>query len=130
MVEDALVHAFVVAAEDDEVATLLAKGAVFLRDALVEAPPARTHEDGARLRRAQRFHGLEDGLAFHHHALAAAVGGVVGAAVFVVRPVAEVVGLEGEEPLFLRALHHALAEGCGGDGGEEAEDVYGHAVES
>ena len=128
MVEDALVHAFVVAAEDDEVAALCAKAGVFLRDALIHAPPARAHEDDAGLRRAERFHGLEDWLAFHHHALPAAVGRVVGGAVAVVRPVAEVVGLEGEEALFLRALHHALAECGGGDGGEEAEDVYLHGI--
>ena len=128
MVEDALVHAFVVAAEDDEVAALCAKVGVFLRDALVEAPPARAHEDDARLGRAQRFHGFEDGLAFHHHALPAAVGGVVRGAVAVVRPFAEVVGFESDDPFFLSALHHALAERGGGDGGEEAEDVYLHGI--
>ena len=69
------------------------------------------------------FDGGEDGFAFEDHALAAAVGGVVGGAVFVGGPVAEVVGADGDEAALLGFADDALAERGGGDGGEEGEDV-------
>lgn len=149
VVDDALIDAFVVAAEEDEVGDF----DELLGGALGEEGAGGGEEEGegfsifdfrfssgvagscggafpiSDLRTsifAQLFDRGEDGFAFEDHALAAAVGGVVGGAVFVGGPVAEVVGADGDEAALLRLADHALGERGGGDVWEEGEDVDQH----
>jgi len=127
MVDDALVEALVVAAEEDEVSAGLR---VVAGERLVEAAAAGGHEEHAACGCAKALDGFEDRLALQHHALAAAVGRVVGGAVFVARPVAEIVAVEGDETALLSFADHAFSQRCGGDGGEEREDVDAHGREA
>jgi hypothetical protein len=75
---------------------------------------------------AEGFDGLEDGLAFENHALAAAVGGIIGGVVFVVGPIAEVMGADCDEAAGLGFAEDAFGEGGGSDLGEEGEDIDEH----
>ena len=133
VIDDPLIDAFVVAAEHDEARS---GHGIFQGDPLVEAAPRRRHEHHAgRGRRAgslvircsaQRFHGLEERLAFHHHPLAAAVRRVVGRAVFVASPIPQIVRMDGNQAPLLGLPDHALGERRGGDGGEKGKDIDAH----
>ena len=93
---------------------------------LIEPAAGRGHQHRARGGPPERFHGGEDRLAFHDHPLASAVRHVVGRAVLVRGPVAQIVALNLGEAASLSALHHALAEGRGRNLREEGEDVDAH----
>src|SRR5690606_12690387 len=119
---DALVDAFVVPANERDPPLLRQ----LLRDALRELPSARRHdrdmgvlkivaEDGF-----DRFH---DRRGFHDHPGAAAVGRVVGGAMPIVGPVADVMNLDVDQPLRPGTLDDAFAENAIEHAGEQREDI-------
>ena len=106
---------------------------VFGGDFLVESSARWGHQNyfglaliGRVVSIPQFFDCLEDRFAFEHHALAAAVRRVVGGAVLVARPVAEVVRADEGKIFFLCAFHHALGECAVADGWEQCQDVDLH----
>ena len=103
----ALVDALVMPANEQQAVFLGKLGG----NALVERLATGREEDGigcAALRDDIVIR-LKDGLALHHQALAAAVRVVVGGAMAIVRPIAQVVRVEIERARCLRALHDRLA---------------------
>ena len=122
-VDDALVDTLVVAAQQDEVRN---RGGEALCGGVFKRGATGGEEDDTGMFRAQGFDGLEDGFAFEDHALAAAVGGVISGVVFVVGPISEVVGADGDEAPALGLSKDALSEGGRGNLGKEGEDVDEH----
>src|SRR5699024_2118964 len=108
----ALVNAFVVPADEQQ--PLFASQ--FTGERIVEGLAVGGKEDSVRGDGQMVGKGIErfeDGFTLHYEAVAAAVGVVVGGAVTVVRPVAQVVRLEGDDAFILGAAHHGRAH----DGG-------------
>ena len=110
----------------------------FFSDTLVErATGWREEEDerwsGERVSHlmglAEGFDGSEEGFALDDHALASTVRSVVGGAMFVGGPVAKMMRLESENASLLGFAEDAFAERCGGDIGEERNDVDMHSGE-
>ena len=84
------------------------------------------HEDDAGVGGAEFFDGGEEWFRFEEHALASAAKVVVGLAMFVGGPVAELVGVDFDDAGFLGALDDAFAEWGESDLGEEGEDFDFH----
>ena len=129
MVDDSLIDAFIMAAQQDEVAS---RGGEAGGYGVAETATGGGEIEDARWGGDFGFDGLdgsEDGFAFHDHPLAAAVRGIVGGGVFVRGPVAQVVDADIQQAFFAGALEHALAEGAFADGGEESQDVDAHGRE-
>ena len=122
VVDDALIDAFVMTAEENE----MRKARVFLGDLLGERAAAGRHENHAGIRGAEFLDRGEKWLALHHHSLAPAVRRVVGCAVFVIRPLSQIMHAEIDKAALLRLADHARAERRGGDFGKDREDVEAH----
>ena len=102
-----------VSAEDDIVgiASLFSAGSCqLLCHRLTEYPALRCHENHFRVLAAQLFNSLENRLTLHEHALTAAAEVIIRAAVFVVRPVAQLVCSHGDDAAVCRSPHDALGE--------------------
>jgi hypothetical protein len=121
--DDAVVNAFVVAGDEDEVVG----GGEILGGGLVEAFASRAGDDEAATG-GEGFDGCEERFGFEDHAGTAAGGGVIDLAVFADAVVAEVVDVEVEGALLLGAAHHAEAQGDADEIGEEGDDVDAHGV--
>ena len=76
---------------------------------------------------AEGLDGGEEGFALDDHPLASAVRSVIGGAMFVGGPVAKIMRLESENASLLGFAEDAFAERCGGDIGEERNDVDVHS---
>src|SRR5256885_12865641 len=130
MIADALVHALVAAADEDQ---LLVPGQLF-RLGLVETRTLRGKQDHARgrQRRARRFDGRDQRLGFHHHPGPAPVGDVVGHPVLAFREVADVHDARLEQALLARLAEDALRERSFDHAGKKREDgdAQLHAVRS
>jgi hypothetical protein len=121
--DDAVVDAFVVAGDENEVVG----GREILGGGLVEALSGRAGDDEA----AAGGEGLdsgEQGFGSEDHAGAAAGRGVINLAVFADAVVAEIVDVKVEGALLLGAAHHAEAQGDADEIGEEGDDVDAHGV--
>lgn len=121
--DDAVVDAFVVAGDEDEVVG----GGEVLGGGLAEALSGWAGDDDAATG-GEGFDGGEEGFGFEDHAGAATGGGVIDLAVFAEAVVAEVVDVEVERALLLGAAHHAEAQGDADEIGEEGDDVDAHGV--
>lgn len=123
-VDDALIDAFVMAAEEDE---MVALGGEALGRGLFERGACGGHKQHSGPLRAEGGESGENGFALHDHALAPAIGGVVGGAVFVRGPVADVVRVDFHEGALLGASDDAFSQSVGRDLGKEGQDVDAHA---
>ena len=128
---DAFVDAFVAAADENDAFERSEAARGGLREALALCGEKDDGLAGGVAggfgRDAEGFDALEDGLRLEDHALAAAEGAVVDRAVAVVRPVAEIVGVDGGEAGTERALEDAVAERALEKAGEEGDEVEAHA---
>ena len=88
------------------------------------------HEDGAGVFGFELAYGGSERRGFDDHARAASAGSFIDAAVFVVRPIAKVVGLDLHKTRVARALDDGIAERREGDFREEGEDVDAHKCHS
>ena len=124
-VNHALVHALVVAAEDDvvRVAALHAGSSQLARHRLAEHAALRRHENHLRLRAAQLLNRLKNRLALHEHPLAAAAEVIIRAAVAVVSPVAQLVRAHRDQTLLRSAPHDTLRQGAGDHLREKRQDI-------
>lgn len=126
-----LVHAFIetlVVPADEYQACL---GGQALCERLIEGNTRRCEEDGlggnGRVFGALEFiERLEYGFAFHEQALTTAVGLVIGGAMTVMRPIAQVVRRELEESLALGDSQHGRGHGHVEHLGEDGEDIGYH----
>jgi hypothetical protein len=121
--DDAVVDAFVVAGDENEVGV----GGEALSGGLIEAFAGGAGNDDATAG-GEGFDGGEEGFGFEDHARAAAGGGVIDLAMFAEAVVTEVVDVEVEGALLLGAAHHAEAQGDADEIGEEGDDVDAHGV--
>ncbi len=124
MFADAFVEGFVAPADQRQ----LVIGGKLARHFLVEALALRAEQDhragGGSAKHA--LHRGEDRLGLHHHAPAAAVGGVVSGVVFVGGPIADVVGVNLDQIVLDRAFEDADIKIGLKDFREETEDVKSH----
>lgn len=98
---------------------------------LIESSARRgQHDEQAGVGRlsANRLDGVEDRLAHHHHAGAAAEGPVVDALVLALGPVADVPQMNLDQAVIEGELQEALAEVAVKDLREQGEDVKSHGV--
>ena len=105
MVGDTLIDALVVPTEQDEVLFVCKIGGERLR----KLPALRRHQDHFRIWGTEVSQRLVDRLNFHDHPGATSVGRIVGRAMAVGRPCAQVDGLKGRKGFFLRTLQDAFA---------------------
>ena len=121
-----MINAFVMTADDDEVRFVGKFGCQFL----IESSASRRHQDYFPFSifdfRLQAFNGSENRFRFHHHPLPAAKRRVVDDVVFVRGPIAQVMDTKIDRFIFLRALHHALAQRSAADLRKQGEDVDLH----
>ncbi|MEY2598866.1 MAG: hypothetical protein RLZZ142_1125 [Verrucomicrobiota bacterium] len=122
-VDDALVDALVVSAEENEVG---AGGGEALGGGVFERGAAWGEQEDACVFSFQGLDGVKNGFALEDHALSAAVRGFVCDAVFVFGPVAKVVGVDGGEAAGLGFAEDAFAQGGRGDLGKKGEDIDAH----
>ena len=123
---DAGVNALVVAADEHEAQF----GCQLQREVVVENAPERGQQnDWAALRRHldDRLGRLEDGLGFEDHARAPAVGVVVSDLVASLGPLADIVGVNGNDAGLDGPLDDGLIEGAAKHGWKESEDIDAHA---
>ena len=121
----AFVYALVMPADEHQ--PILRREA--LRDLLRERHTRRRKEYdmGLRALRGDGIVGFEDGRACHKKALAAPIRIVVGRAMAVVRPVAQVVSMEFEQAEFLRPLHDGILHDGIVHAGKRRDGVDAHA---
>ena len=105
LLDNAVVHSFVMPADDDK---------MFLRrefasDWLRETPALWRHENDRTRGSTERLNRGEDWLRFHHHPLPSSEGRVIDDVVAVGRPIAQIMDAEVEHPGLLGAPHHAFA---------------------
>jgi len=117
-----VVHPLVVAADDEQ----MALAGKFAGHRLPERLSLRSHEHDLGVRAAQFLDGGEDRFGFEQHPLAAAAEVVVGAPVLVGGPVAELVGVDFDDPRIPRAPDDTLVQRGEGDVREESENVDFH----
>src|SRR5215471_1291539 len=124
---DPVVDALVAAADHDQAGLSRELG----RERLGQRLPPRLHQDHrSRVGGAQRVDRGEDRLRLEHHAGAAPERRVVDLAVPVDREVAEVVGVQRDEPARHRPADDALPEDRLEDLREDADDVEAHRYAS
>src|SRR5271157_1449643 len=125
MLGHTLVHALVAAANQQQAGGL----GQAVGHGLAEEASLGREQHYLSIRTALRpdgFHGVEDGLRFEHHALAAAEGTVVDGLVTVHGPVAQIVNADVEQLGVLRALHHAVRERPLKELGEDRQHMKRH----
>ena len=101
-------------------------GGELLGDGLFELITLRSHENDLAIIAAQFFDGCKDWVWLEQHALAAAAKVVVGLAVFVGGPVAQIVGVHFDEVLFTSAFDDAFAEWSECYFWEKCENIDAH----
>src|SRR5579883_1196378 len=109
MLGDALIHAFVAAADEQQ---LLQRG-IFARHRLVEFAALRGKQRDALLGVSNwpdRFHGFKDRLRLQQHSFAAAERPVIDRAMTVMSPVSQIVDTNFDQPRLAGALEHAVLE--------------------
>ena len=115
----ALVDTLVMPAEEDEMLRL----GILADDRLLERPSLRGEEDHLGLRAAEFGQRLGDRFDLHHHAGAAAVGGVVDRAMAVMGPAPEVDSFQLHQTGLLGAAKDTLPEDALGDGGDGCQNL-------
>ena len=122
VIRHALVDAFIVAAEKNEVGFL----GEFAGDGVGKFAPLRCEEDHFGCGGPDFSKREVDGLDLHDHSWSAAVGCVIHRAVAVFGPFAEVHRFERGEVFFLCPLENALRKNASADIGEDGEDLNFH----
>src|SRR5438105_9016513 len=126
MLDHALVDTFVMTADDDEMRFWRKFGC----ELLIETTSAGRHQNDFRLLSFELFDCSEDRLWFHDHPLPASERRVIDDAMFVGGPIAQVMNPKIDNLIFLRPLHHALAQRRAADFGKEREDVDLHVTKT
>jgi len=135
---DALIDAFVAAADEDDAVERGEMAGDGLREALALCGEQNDgFAGGGWIGKAggpgcdvEGFDALEDRLRFEDHAFAAAEGTVVDGAVTVVGPVAKVVGVDLGDAGAQGAFEHAVVERAFEESGEEGDEVESHDADS
>ena len=117
--DDAVVDALVVAAEEDQTW----HGGEAMGIGLAKAFALWGHKNDVGLGCADGVKGFKDGLGPQDHALTTAVRSVIDLAMTAEAVLAQVVSVEFQRTLLLCPAHDAGAERCGDELGEERDDV-------